>query len=73
MTDDVEFGVRVSKVHGGYDVAIWEHEPGRPHKGIDFAKSHASHLDVALKMLVPYMVSAAQPDPFARLAGDITG
>lgn len=62
-----EFGVRVTRLHSGYDVYIWEHLPGKPHKGLDFAKVHAHHLDVALKMAVPYMASAAEPDPFAHL------
>jgi hypothetical protein len=64
-----EFGVRVSRANSGYTVEIWEHEPGRPYKAnVDFAKAHAGSLDVALRMAVPYMAAAAEPDPFANLA-----
>lgn len=42
-------------------------EDGRAGKLVDFATVEASSAQTAVEMLVPYLVTAIQPDPFEHL------
>lgn len=59
------FHVHVDRKSGGYEVSVILVDAGGTRQ--DFATVDARLLDVALRMAVPYMACAAEPDPFASL------
>lgn len=68
--ESVTFGVRVTTKPGGYLVDVWHpHGNGPPR---DFAKIDCGDLWTALRMALPYMAHAAQPDPFSDLVAEAT-
>lgn len=59
---ETTFKVIVTRLpRGSFEVSV------KCQDGSDYATTRHAHLDVALKMAVPYMAYAAEPDPFEAL------
>jgi hypothetical protein len=61
MPDQITFEVRVERHSAGCTVSVFDQS------GDQYAVATGPHVDMALRMALPYMAYAAEPDPFAHL------